>query len=120
MSEHIVSVRIYLIIFLALMALTGVTVSAAFYNLGPLNVIVALAIAVFKATLVILYFMHVRFSSRLTQVVVAAGFFWLVIMIVLTLSDYKTRGERPALDPQQKAVTEGVEAAPRRPGGPAH
>ena len=56
-----------------------------------MNAIVALTIAVVKATLVILYFMHLRYSSRLTQVVVAAGVCWLIIMIALTLSDYLTR-----------------------------
>jgi len=61
-------------------------------DLGLLNVVVALTIAVIKATLVVLYFMHVRWSSRLTWVFVCAGFFWLAIMVALTLSDYLTRG----------------------------
>ena len=97
MSEHIVSKRIYYLIFGALMVLTVVTVLVAQRDLGPLNTIVALAIAGFKALLVVLYFMHVRYSSRLTQVVVVAGFFWLAILISLTMSDYVTRRpERPA------------------------
>ncbi len=91
MSEHIVSVKSYVAVFAALMVLTVVTVLASRVNLGPLNTVVALAIAVFKATLVILYFMHVRYSTRLTQVTVVAGFLWLVIMIGLTFSDYLTR-----------------------------
>ena len=93
MSEHIVSRQLYFLIFGALMILTGVTVAAAYFSLGSekLNTIVALAIAVTKATLVILYFMHVRYSPRLTWVVVTSGFFWLAIMITLTLSDYLTR-----------------------------
>ena len=59
---------------------------------GPLNAIVALTIAVIKALLVILFFMHVYWSSRLTKIYVAAGFIWLIIMVALTLSDYQTRG----------------------------
>ena len=92
MSEHIVSRKVYFVIFFALMVLTVVTYLVATVDLGRFNAIVALTIAVFKAMLVILYFMHVRYSSRLTWVFVGAGFFWLALMIVLTLSDYMTRG----------------------------
>jgi cytochrome c oxidase subunit IV len=94
MSEHIVSKKIYFLIFGALMALTILTVVAANYDLGSekINTVVALAIAVTKAVLVVLYFMHVRYSSRLTWVVVAGGFLWLIIMVGLTMSDYLTRG----------------------------
>ncbi len=91
MSEHVTSVRVYFLVFGALMVFTATTVSAAFIHLGVLNDLVALAIAVTKATLVVLYFMHVRHSSRLTKVVVVAGFFWLAILFGLTLSDYFTR-----------------------------
>lgn len=93
MSEHIVSKKMYFVIFGALMALTFITVVAANFDLGSekLNTIVALAIAVTKATLVILFFMHVRYSSRLTWVVVAGGFLWLFIMVALTMSDYLSR-----------------------------
>ncbi len=73
------------------MALTVLTVVVANFDLGPFNAIVALTIAVCKATLVVLYFMHVRYSSRLTWVFVSAGLFWLIIMVALTLSDYLTR-----------------------------
>ena len=90
--EHIVQPKVYVTIFLTLMVLTAVTVGVALYDLGALNVIVALVIAVVKATLVVLYFMHVRYSSRLTQVIVAAGVFWLLILLALTLQDYLTRG----------------------------
>jgi cytochrome c oxidase subunit IV len=90
-AEHIVPVRIYLIIFVTLLVLTGVTTAVAYVNLGPLNVVVMLLIAFFKASLVILYFMHVRFTSRLTQVAAVSGFAWLAILIVLTLSDVLTR-----------------------------
>ena len=92
MSEHIVSKKVYYIIFLTLLVMTGITVWVAFIDLGPLNNIVAMTIAVFKATLVVLYFMHVRYSSRLTWVFVASGFFWFGILIVLTLSDFYSRG----------------------------
>ena len=92
MQEHIVSRRIYFAIFAALVVLTVVTWSVAKLDLGKMNAVVALTIAVIKATLVVLYFMHVRYGSRLTWVFVGAGFFWLAIMVALTLSDYMTRG----------------------------
>jgi len=92
MGEHIVSRKIYFAIFAALVVLTVVTWSVAKIDLGRMNAVVALTIAVIKATLVVLYFMHIRYSSRLTWVFVGAGFFWLAIMIALTLGDYMTRG----------------------------
>ena len=93
MSEHVVSKRLYYVIFGSLLVLTFLTVAVARIDLGGhLNDVVALTIAVAKALLVVLYFMHVRYSSRLTWVFVAAGFFWLAILIVLTLSDYVSRG----------------------------
>ncbi len=91
MSEHVVSRKTYLIIFFALLVLTAATVWVAYFDLGRLNVIVALSIAVLKATLVVLYFMHVRYRSKLTWVFVGAGFFWLAILVAFTLSDYATR-----------------------------
>jgi cytochrome c oxidase subunit 4 len=81
----------YYVVFLLLMAGTAMTVAIAFVDLGPLNAVAALAIASAKATLVVLYFMHVRYSTRLTWVVVAGSLFWLGILLVLTLSDYLTR-----------------------------
>lgn len=95
MSEHVVSRKSYLLIFGALMVLTAVTVWIANLDLGRWNAIVALSIAVFKATLVVLYFMHVRYSSKLTWVFVAAGLIWLIILFAFTLSDYLTRGWVP-------------------------
>ena len=92
MSEHITSVRTYVLIFLALMVLTTVTVAVAFLDLGAFNDVVALAIAVLKMCLVILFFMQVRYSSRLSKLTVVAGFLWLAILIGITLSDYFTRG----------------------------
>jgi len=92
MSEHIVPVRVYVLIFLALMAGTGLTVWAGLRDFpGPLNVIIALTIACIKATLVVLYFMHLRYSSRLVWVIFAAALFWLAILFALTFSDYWTR-----------------------------
>lgn len=92
MSQHVVPQRIYFAIFGALMVLTAVTVFVAFIDLGILNNVIMLTIACTKALLVILYFMHVRYSSRLTWVFVAAGFFWLAILLAFTLADYITRG----------------------------
>ena len=95
MSEHIVSRTVYFAIFGALMVGTALTVFAAFVDLDYIfqgaNTVVALTIAVFKATLVVLYFMHVRYSSRLIWVIVVSGIFWLAIMFVFTVSDYMTR-----------------------------
>ena len=85
------SVLLYFIIFFALVAGTVLTWRIAFVDLGPWNPVVALTIAVIKATLVILYFMHVRYSNKLTIITVCAGFFWLMILITLSLSDYLTR-----------------------------
>ena len=95
MAEHIVPKRIYFVIFTALMVLTAATVAVAQFDLGRWNAIVAMTIAVLKGTLVILYFMHVRYSSKLTWVFAGAGFFWLAIMVALMLSDYMTRGWLP-------------------------
>ena len=97
MSEHLVPRKIYFTVFAALMVLTTITTAVAFINLGPWNTVAALGIAFVKATLVALYFMHVKYSPRLTQIVVAGGIFWLAILIVLTLSDFMTRGWLPVL-----------------------
>ena len=91
MSEHIVPPKVYVGIFLSLMILTAATVAAAYVNLGAFNIVVALAIATLKATLVVLYFMHARYSPGRTQLVIICAVFWLAIMLALTLSDYVTR-----------------------------
>ncbi|HEY2962894.1 MAG TPA: cytochrome C oxidase subunit IV family protein [Pyrinomonadaceae bacterium] len=92
MSEHIVPVRIYVTIFLALLVGTTLTVFAAFFDFPwKLNTIIALTIATAKATLVVLYFMHVRYSMRLIWVIVASALFWMAILFALTFSDYWTR-----------------------------
>ena len=77
------------------MVLTLVTVLAAYVNLGLFNPVVAMAIAIFKATLVVLYFMHVKYSSRLTKLVVLTGIFFLVILLGETMMDYASRGFLP-------------------------
>ena len=100
MSEHIVPVRVYLTIFGVLLVGTALTVWAAFHDFTfhagsvtvQLNTVIALAIATTKATFVVLYFMHMRYSSRLVWVIVAAALFWLAILFSLTLSDYWSRG----------------------------
>ena len=91
MSTHVVPKSVYFTIFAILLTLTFLTVFVAFKNLGPMNIVVAVTIAVVKATLVVLYFMHVRYSDRLTWIVVIAGFGFLGILLALTLTDYLTR-----------------------------
>jgi cytochrome c oxidase subunit 4 len=91
MSEHIVPKKTYLAVWAALLAFTALTVLLAYINLGPLNPVSALAIATVKAILVALFFMHVKYSTRLMKVVVVSGAFWLLILIALTLGDYLTR-----------------------------
>ncbi|MCA1562576.1 MAG: cytochrome C oxidase subunit IV family protein [Acidobacteria bacterium] len=95
MSGHVAPKSLYYLIFLALMIGTGVTVLVAKFDLGPLNNIVMLSVACAKALLVILFFMHVRWSSRLTWVVAGSGFFWLLILFSITMSDYMSRGWVP-------------------------
>lgn len=88
---HVVPLRVYFAVFAVLLTLTATTTAIAFVDLGRLNIVIMLTIAVTKATLVILYFMHVRYSDRLTWVVVGSGFVWLMILIGFTMSDVLTR-----------------------------
>jgi cytochrome c oxidase subunit 4 len=90
-AEHIVSPKAYVAVFLSLLCLTFVTYEVALINLGPWNVVVALAIAFIKSTFVALVFMHVYQSPRRTKLVVVAGLLWLFFLIFLTMSDYLTR-----------------------------
>jgi cytochrome c oxidase subunit 4 len=90
-SQHVVPVKFYVLVFAALMALTGITVWASGQDFGPWNTAVAVGIAVTKATLVILIFMHVRWGTKLVQLFVASGFIWLAIFISITLADYISR-----------------------------
>ncbi|MES1255183.1 MAG: cytochrome C oxidase subunit IV family protein [Acidobacteriota bacterium] len=90
-DTHIASRSLYFKIFGILMVCTYLTVQMAFVDLGPFNTVVALGIAVFKATIVVLFFMHVWHSSRMTWAVVLGSLFWLGILLVVTLTDYVTR-----------------------------
>jgi cytochrome c oxidase subunit 4 len=92
MSEHILPKRTYYAIYAILMVCTYLTWQVAYFDLGAFNTVAALGIAVFKATLVILFFMHVRDSPRLTWAVVIGGVFWLGLLLALTMSDYLSRG----------------------------
>ena len=95
MSHHVVPTRVYYTVFAALMVLTALTVWIAFYDLGILNDVAALGIAAIKATLVVLFFMHVRYSSRLISLIVGTGFAWLALLLILTMADYFSRGWLP-------------------------
>jgi cytochrome c oxidase subunit IV len=90
-SHHIVPKSIYYTIFLALMVGTGLTWWVATIDLGAMNNVIMLSIAVTKATLVVLFFMHVKYGARLTWAVVIGSIFWLVILLALTMNDYVTR-----------------------------
>jgi cytochrome c oxidase subunit 4 len=90
-SVHIMPLKIYYAVFATLMVLTGVTVGVAYVDLGALNTVAAVVIACFKATIVVLYFMHVKYSTRLTKLTVIAGLYWMGILLALTLNDYLTR-----------------------------
>lgn len=92
MSGHVAPKSMYYSVFAALIVGTALTVLVAFYDLGVFNNIVMLLIASVKALLVILFFMHVRWSTRLTWVVAASGFVWLIILFGLTMTDYLSRG----------------------------
>jgi cytochrome c oxidase subunit 4 len=95
MAEHIVTKKQYSYVFGTLLLLTFVTTAVGMINLGRLNVVVALVIAVIKATLVVLFFMHIYWSTRLTKVVVVSGLAWLVLLLWFTLTDVLSRGWLP-------------------------
>ena len=92
MSDHVVSNKIYVGIWTLLTVLTVVTALVAFVDLGPFNTVVALSIASFKAVVVVLFFMHVKYTSeKLTKTVIISAIFWLLLLLVLSLADYSTR-----------------------------
>src|SRR6202007_2303370 len=95
-TEHIVSPKVYGVVLTALLVGTFLTVEAAKVDLGRLNIVAALGLATIKMTLVILFFMHGKYSPRRTKLVIVAGFFWLAIMLGLTLADYSTRHAEPS------------------------
>jgi cytochrome c oxidase subunit IV len=92
MSEHVVPVKIYLAVFVTLLVMTAATTAISSVDLGPWNTVVALGIAFFKATLVVLFFMHAKYSPRLTQMVILAGLLWLALLLLITFSDFVSRG----------------------------
>jgi cytochrome c oxidase subunit IV len=89
--HHIVSPVVYIVVGSALLVLTATTVGVSYIDLGPLNPVIALAIAALKMTLVILFFMHVKYSTKLTKLTVGAGFFTFLVLVGMTLADYFTR-----------------------------
>lgn len=105
MSQHVVDKKTYFLVFAGLIILTLVTASVATIDLGPMNIVVALVIAMGKATLVVLFFMHLRWSTRLVHMVAVASLFWLAILIALTLSDYRTRHWTPSPEPWETHTT---------------
>jgi len=88
---HIIPAKLYVGIWAALMVFTLITVLASFAELGPFNIVIALLIATIKGTLVVLFFMHLRYSPKLTIVAVVASVFWLGILFALTMTDYLSR-----------------------------
>jgi len=134
MSDHVSPKSLYYLIFGTLMALTAVTVAVAFINIGILNFPLALGIAITKASLVILFFMHAKYSSRLTKLIVGGAFFFLGVLLMLTMTDYMSRGwhtsehgtasagtqQRVGPPPQEEAVPVGAEPGKPAPTTPAH
>lgn len=91
-SEHIVPIGIYVAVFLSLVVLTWVTTFVSTLDLGRLNIFVALSIAIFKASLVLLFFMHVKYATRLTKMIVMSGIYWLILLLFIVMMDLWTRG----------------------------
>ena len=133
MSGHVSPTNVYYSIFAALLVLTGVTVGVAFLNLGALNFPVAISIAILKATLVVLFFMHAKYSSRLTKLVIGGAFFFLLCLFALTMTDYLSRGwyvspggtatagTIPTIEPAQPHVApDAAQPASPAAAAPAH
>jgi cytochrome c oxidase subunit IV len=114
-AGHISPIGMYIGIFLALMVLTAVTVGAAYVDLGRFNFAVAMVIAGFKASLVVWFFMHVKYQSPLTKLTVATGLFFLAILLGMMLIDYTSKDFTPMLAPVNPDSIIGAPAAP-----PAH
>jgi cytochrome c oxidase subunit IV len=91
MSEHVLPKKLYFMVFLALVVLTAITTGVAFIDLGPFNTVVALVIAVMKGTMVVLFFMHLKYQTGMTRVVILAALLWLAVLIGITMSDVFTR-----------------------------
>ncbi|HXC95319.1 MAG TPA: cytochrome C oxidase subunit IV family protein [Edaphobacter sp.] len=90
-DHHIVTPKVYAMVYVALLIATGITVWAAFINLNIFNPIIALAIACTKGVIVILFFMHVKYQSKLVKLTVISGFFTFIVLITMTLTDYISR-----------------------------
>ena len=108
MSGHVVPKKLYILVFAVLIVFTGLTTGVAFINLGKWNTVAALVIAVCKASLVVLFFMHLRWSSNLLRMVVAASLVWLAILIGLTLSDVFTRHWTPVPSSWEAQIQQDV------------
>jgi cytochrome c oxidase subunit IV len=91
-SEHIVPKRVYFAVFAALIVLTWVTTFVSTLDLGRFNIFVALSIAIFKASLVLMFFMHVKYGTRLTKMIVLSGIYWLILLLFIAMTDLWTRG----------------------------
>jgi cytochrome c oxidase subunit 4 len=91
-EHHIVPKRVYFLVFATLIVMTWVTAFVSTIDLGRLNIFVALSIAIFKASLVILFFMHVKYGTRLTKMIVLAGLYWLLLLLFIAMMDIWTRG----------------------------
>jgi cytochrome c oxidase subunit 4 len=102
---HVSPVSLYITIFLALMVLTAATVGAAYINLGSFNFPVAMVIAIFKASLVVWFFMHVKYQSHLTKLTLATGLFFLAILLGMMLIDYSSKSFLP-MPPQTDSMGE--------------
>jgi cytochrome c oxidase subunit 4 len=90
-EPHVVPKRVYFLVFFTLIVMTWVTAYISTVDLGKWNIFVALAIAIFKASIVVLFFMHVRYSSRMTKMIVCCGIFWLLLLLFITMTDIWTR-----------------------------
>jgi len=108
MVGHIVHTRLYILVFAGLIGLTALTTGVAFIDLGKWNTLAALAIAVCKASLVVLFFMHLRWSSGLMRMVLLAAFIWFAILVVLTLSDEFTRQWTPVPSNWQARMQQNI------------
>jgi cytochrome c oxidase subunit 4 len=103
MTGHVIPHKVYYSVFAALMVLLVVTVAIAEVDLGPFNLMAAMIVSIAKTVLIVLFFMHVRYSSRITQIFAGAGFLWLAIMLTFTMSDYLTRGGTTIQQPERPA-----------------
>jgi cytochrome c oxidase subunit 4 len=108
MAGHVVPKKLYILVFAALILFTGLTTGVAFVNLGKWNTVVALAIAVCKASLVVLFFMHLRWSTGLMRMVLLSAFMWFAILVALTLSDEFTRQWTPVPSSWEAQIQQGV------------